>query len=258
MAPTATAAATEVKKKRNAYVPKTVQGFNEFANALTKATKSIKDAVTKNVTKEVLPATFQVPTDEDWQAVLTGLDELKASYKELSAKKHKTAHPSLGLKTPQYMHSSMARFVNENGDLPKNLLIEIRGTKSVFNRTTLTQFCSYYANKNKLKSDKSKGMFALDKPMQDLFSAVVDGRVPFEALEARVKELQAQPDYNPDNPNRARFEKDANGKIVSVNNSAIQILFVPFFESNYSVPGKEEYIEKLKGIHAHFKKSSAK
>lgn len=217
---------------------------------------------TKNVEFSAELTTAISDSRETLKKLVEELKELKSMSRTVFTKKRKISTTNLGLRAPQRVCPEIARFINEHGDLPPHLLIEInKQGYATFDRSTMTTFWSYYARKNDRKKGSTGGMTQTDENMNKLFGKPISnpkygGKTYYQVMVEDIKKLQQSQDYKLLNSNRAQYEPaDSDGtKITAFNNSSAQILLKSCFISDYAIPNKEDYVEKLTEIKNHFMK----
>jgi len=237
-----------IAKERKLYKPKTAKDFNTYVNQLCKTTTAMRDSMTKNTNKELLPDGFTPPEASKFDEIIESMKELRESYKDLaSRKKRETSTSNYGLKTPQYMNLHMVNFVNNHGDLDDDLRIDLNGDKGVFDRISLTKFWVFYIKKHKLKDVNNKAIIQPDKPMYELFSRKIfpGGKSTYDLLKERIREIKNGDDYKSSN-NSAKYNEDPKTRdVTGFNYAALQVLLAPFFVNEYTIPNQQDYIEKL-------------
>lgn len=240
----------------------------KFVNAIIKGLQGMKNALNKG-TPEGEESKFG-PELAKLDETIAHLKAFSAEFKALDATNTRKTNAGTknGFSRPQYAVDVIAKFVNEYGQLPKELLLRTTGPNNytLLNRPTLTRFFTMYHHlyMDKSKEPDSKGMSYTDKNMDKLFlteipasaSSKYHGMNFYEAMISSIKEKQSKPGFNHKSANRAQYlPENADGrKIVpyAFNNAAQQVLVVPFFINGYTPIKYQEHLEKLDQIREHF------
>jgi len=230
----------------------------------------MKTAVEKNTqNKDMYPDDIAAAVEDSlkkFDKLTESILALKASVKTVNNKKRHVSENNLGLRSPQYVNGIILDFINEHGDLPDELLIDINQQKyGAFDRSTMTTFWSYYANKNGLKSPNKGGLTLTDDNMNRLFNTRINNprdpkyndKTYYRVMVEEIKALQQSKNYKTNNSNRAQYlPADSDGSVITAfNNAALQILLKSFFQNDYNIQNKDAHVERLTLTKEHFMKN---
>lgn len=207
------------KKKGKAKEPLTVEEYEKRVTEIVQEVSNLANILTGNNKKKyVLPE--GAPARTEYTNLTKSLEKTVTLYKKLGKKQkrkvvNKSTATNRGFKQERFANEDLVAFVNENGDLPKDLHLKPSndaGGDAIWTIAQCTQMIIWYVEQKGLKDNAKRSEIKLDAPLLKLFDP------HFAKLDKSKKQM---------------FERDGSKYIV---HQTLQVLIPQLFDREITIP----------------------